>query len=408
MLFIQNATIYSPARRLDDSSVLIEADRVLIEADRITRLEPAGQLECPPAAQVIEADGLIVAPGFIDLQLNGAFGYDFTADPGTIWAVAAQLPRYGVTSFLPTIITSPPETVTAARRTLLDQKPAGYQGATPLGLHLEGPFLNPAKKGAHNPAYLRSPDSDLIAEWSPEQGVSLVTLAPELPGALALIEQLMARGVVVSAGHSLATLPQAQAGFEAGMTYGTHLFNAMPPLGHREPGLVGALLDTPRWVAGLIPDGIHVHPAIIKLVWGAKGSAGLNLVSDGMAALGMPPGCYPLNDLEVIVSEIDSRLPDGTLAGSILPLDAALRNLIDFTGCSLSDALATMTTTPAALLGLSQQRGRVAPGLIADLVLLTPDLEPVMTIVAGKVVYAKATIPDGSSALNRGRLNASP
>lgn len=384
MLLIQNATLYSPDPGLEQADVLVEAGH-------ITRIETPGHMEGLDAAHIIKASGLWLAPGFIDLQLNGAFGHDFTANPDTIWPVAAALPRYGVTAFLPTIITSRPETVTAAQRVLAEQRPAAFQGAEPLGLHLEGPFLNPEKKGAHNPAYLRAPDLGLIVGWSAEQGVSLVTLAPELPGALDLVETLVNRGVVVSAGHSLASFEQARAGLEAGITYGTHLFNAMPPLAHRAPGLAGALLSDPRCVAGLIPDGIHVHPALVKLIWAAKGSAGLNLVSDAMAALGMPPGRYVLNDFEVFVTATEARLANGTLAGSALPLDEALRNLINFTGCSLGEALATVTTTPAALLGLSNQRGRIAPGLIADLVLLSPALEVVATITAGQMSYRKET-----------------
>lgn len=380
MLHIHNATVYLPDQKLEQTSVLVEGER-------IREVGAAGQMSRPEGAQVIDGGGLLLAPGFIDLQLNGAFGQDFTANPDTIWAAAAALPRFGVTSFLPTIITSPLEKVEAAQRVLLAERPADYRGADPIGLHLEGPFLNRKKKGAHNPAYLQAADLALITDWSPEQGICLVTLAPELPGATAMIAQLTGRGVVVSAGHSLATFAEAEAGLEAGLGYGTHLFNAMPPLSHREPGLVGALLAAERSVVGLIPDGIHVHPALVKLVWQVKGSRGLTLVSDAMAALGMPPGDYHLNDFEVTVTETDARLADGTLAGSILPLDAALRNLIAFTGCSLSEALATVTTTPATLLGQAQYRGRIAPGLLADLVLLTPDLEVVMTVTAGAVSY---------------------
>ncbi len=382
MLSIQNATLYSPDQRIDNADVLVEAAQ-------ITQVGVRGQIDRPHTARVIDAAGLLLVPGFIDLQLNGAFGHDFTASPNTIWPVAAGLPRFGVTAFLPTIITSPPEAVAEAQRILTVQKPEGYQGAEPLGLHLEGPFLNPTKKGAHNPAYLRTPDRSLISDWTPEQGVRLVTLAPELPGALELVEQLTTRGVVVSAGHSLATFSQAQAGLNAGITYGTHLFNAMPPLGHRDPGLAGALLTHKPCVTGIIPDGIHTHPAVVDLIWEAKGRHGVNLVSDAMAALGMPPGQYHLNDFEVVVTESDARLADGTLAGSILPLDVALRNLINFTGCSLSDALAAITTTPATVLGISHQRGRVAPGLIADLVLLNQDVEVVFTITRGQITYQK-------------------
>ncbi|HMQ51927.1 MAG TPA: N-acetylglucosamine-6-phosphate deacetylase [Anaerolineae bacterium] len=382
MLFIQNATIYSPDQRIDKADILIDAGHII-------DLGQTGQVARPVPAQLIDATDLLLVPGFIDLQLNGAFGHDFTANPERIWSVAADLPRFGVTSFLPTIITSRPETISTAQQVLAEQRPAGFRGAEPLGLHLEGPFLNPEKKGAHNPAYLRRPDPSLIADWAPAQGVRLVTLAPELPGALELVEQLVARGVVVSAGHSLADFDQARAGLAAGIAYGTHLFNAMPPLGHREPGLVGALLSDEQSVVGLIPDGIHVHPAIIKLIWAAKGSAGLNLVSDAMAALGMPPGRYSLNDFEVFVTETEARLADGTLAGSILPLDAALRNLIKFAGCSLSEALTTVTSTPAGLLGLSTQRGRIAAGLTADLVLLNREFQVVTTISTGKISYKK-------------------
>src|SRR5262245_55458555 len=187
----------------------------------------------------------------------------------------------------------------------------------------------------------------------------------------------------------MATYREAEAGFEAGIRYGTHLFNAMPVLGHREPGLAGALLTEPKLITGLIPDGIHVHPAVVALSWAAMGSQRLNLVSDAMAALGMPPGEYQIGDQRVIVTATDARLADGTLAGSILPLDIALRNLISFTGCSLEEALPTITTTPARLLGLAQEIGQVTRGFLADLVLLKPDLSVAKTIVKGEIVYGE-------------------
>ncbi|MCS6843033.1 MAG: N-acetylglucosamine-6-phosphate deacetylase [Caldilineales bacterium] len=381
MLLVANATLYTPTERS-------ERGAVLMDAGRIVAVGPADEVPRPAEAQALDAAGLLAAPGFIDLQLNGAFGRDVTADPDAIWDVAAQLPRYGVTAFLPTVITSPPEQLARAQAVLAAGPPPGWRGATPLGLHVEGPFLNPAKKGAHNPAYLRMPTLDAVADWSPQTGVRLVTLAPELSGALPVAEALSRRGVLVGAGHSAATYEQALAGFDAGVRYGTHLFNAMPPLLHRDPGLAAALLTDPRITVGLIVDGVHVHPAVVRLAWRALGPGRLNLVTDAMAALGMPPGHYCLGDFPVAVDGAVCRLADGTLAGSVLSLDQALRNLIAFAGCRLEDALQTVTVTPARALGLAHQRGRLAVGCAADLVLLSPDLRVRATIVAGELVYA--------------------
>jgi N-acetylglucosamine-6-phosphate deacetylase len=373
MLYIDNAQVHTPDQVIDDASILIDEGIIIAVGSQIT---------APSGATVIDASNLIAAPGFIDFQLNGGFGHDFTADPTTIWQVAVQLPQHGVTAFLPTIITSPFETVAAAQDVLRAGPPANFRGAKPLGLHLEGPFLNSAKRGAHNPQHLRQPDLAAITHWTHAEGVSLVTLAPELPNALGLIQCLHANGVLVSAGHSMANYEEALTGFDAGISYGTHLFNAMPTLDHRAPGLAAALLTDPRPTLGLIPDGVHLHPAIVKLIWQAKDSNHINVVTDAMAALGMPAGTYQLGDFEVTVDETSARLNDGRLAGSILSMDAALRNLIKFTGCTLSDALATITSTPARLLGLTD-RGRLEPGCIADLVLLSPELKVVKTIVEG-------------------------
>lgn len=378
MRYLHHATLFTPHRQIENSAVLIDNDRV-------TAVGTVDGLPCPPDADAVDAAGLILCPGFIDLQLNGAFGLDFTSEPRAIWVAAARLPEFGVTSFLPTIITAPLETIAAAQ-VILSRRPPHFSGATPLGLHLEGPFLNSQKRGAHNPVHLRQPDLNAIADWSPEKDVRLVTLAPELPGALEVIRLLRERGLVVSAGHSMATFEEARAGVEAGLTYGTHLFNAMPTLEHRDPGLVGALLADPRVTVGVIPDGIHLHPTIVKLIWQSKGATGINVVTDAMAALGMPPGRYALGDFTVTVDATSARLSDGRLAGSILGLDQALRNLIAFTGCSLSEALATVTSVPAKVLGLTD-RGQIAPGLIADLVLLTPDLRVVKTYSAGKISH---------------------
>lgn len=385
VLFIHGATILTPES-------VIEQGAILVEDGCITQLGELSEVSPPESAKEIDASGYTLAPGFFDLQLNGGFGKDFTLDPESIWEVAAKLPRYGVTTFLPTIITSPRDTIEHAQDVFLKGPPTGFSGATPLGLHIEGPFLNPLKKGAHNPDYLQPPDPEMVANWSPENGVRLVTLAPELPGALDLIQILVLHGVRVSAGHSMADYEQAKRGFAAGVRYGTHLFNAMPPIGHREPGLIGALFDNELLTVGLIADGIHVHPAMVRLSWGILGDGRLNLVSDAMTALGMPPGSYTVGDFTVFVDESTARLADDTLAGSILSLDQALRNLIQFTGCTLTEALATITTTPATFLGVSGQRGRLEIGHLADVVLLTPDLEVEMTIAGGQISYSKGNL----------------
>ncbi|MCS6910979.1 MAG: hypothetical protein NZM11_10505, partial [Anaerolineales bacterium] len=204
MLCIRGATALTPSCSIPDSAVLIEGERVVA-------LGALTEVPYPHQAEIVKADGLLLAPGFIDLQLNGAFGHDFTTEPAAIWAAAARLPQYGVTAFLPTIITAPNDAYRRAQAALHAGPPPGFSGALPLGLHLEGPFLNPEKRGAHNPAYLRQPDVESIADWSPENGVRLVTLAPELPGALAVIRALCERGVTVSVGHSLAGYEEMRA-----------------------------------------------------------------------------------------------------------------------------------------------------------------------------------------------------
>jgi N-acetylglucosamine-6-phosphate deacetylase len=335
----------------------------------------------------LSASGYI-APGYIELQLNGAYGLDFSNDGRTIADVAVRLPETGVTAFLPTMITSTweayPQRLSEAREAMRAARAAN--GARPLGVHLEGPYLNAIRKGAHNPNFLRQPSVDEMLVWA-DDPVRLVTLAPELPGALDAVKALRGRGIVVSAGHSNATFDEARAGFAAGIGWGTHLFNAMSALGHREPGLSGALLNS-SVPCGLIADGIHVHPAMIRLAFKLKGAAGLTLITDAMEAMGRPAGRYKLSDREVIVDGTSARLADGTLAGSILMMDHAVRNMIEFTGCSIAEALTMATATPAHVLGLPR-KGHIAPGSDADFVVLDEALHVTHTIVGGQVVYTR-------------------
>ncbi len=338
-----------------------------------------------PRADIV-ASGWIV-PGLIDLQVNGGFGFDVTADPTTTSALAARLPATGVSSFVPTVITSALESYPHLLRAL-EQSIHEAHGANILGVHLEGPYLNPQRAGAHNPALLRTPSIDEYARSLDSKSVRLVTLAPELPGAIALVKHLVARGIIVSAGHSNANYAQALAGFEAGITWGTHLFNAMSPMAHREPGLVGALLSA-EVTCGLIVDGIHIHPAVVKTAWRARGSNGLTLVTDAMSAACMAPGQYVLGDRRVVVDGTSARLADGTLAGSILQMDAAVRNMMAYTGCTLAGAVRMASETPARVFGISNRKGQIAPGYDADLVVLDESLRVSLTMIGGAVVYER-------------------
>jgi N-acetylglucosamine-6-phosphate deacetylase len=360
-----------------------EAD-VAIAAGRIAAVGAPGSFGDGPA---LDAAGLLVAPGLVDLQCNGAVGVDLSSEPERLWEVAAALPCWGVTAWLPTIVTAPAEIRRRALAALRAGPPAGDDRprAAPLGLHLEGPFLAPERRGAHPADRLVPPDAALPAEEGWSDGVALVTLAPELPGALDVVRTLAGEGIVVAAGHSSATAAETRAAVDAGVRYVTHLFNAMVPLGHREPGLPGVALTDGRVRAGLIADGLHVDPAVVALAARALGDR-LTLVSDAVAALGAPAGRVRLAAQWAEAGDDGVRLPDGTLAGSTLGLDRAVRNLVAFAGVPLADALAAASAAPAAVLG-RDDRGVIAPGAVADLVLLDADGELVATVAAGRVAH---------------------
>jgi N-acetylglucosamine-6-phosphate deacetylase len=249
-------------------------------------------------------------------------------------------------------------------------------------------MLNPARAGAHRTAHLRDPSPEVVAGWSRAAGVALVTLAPELPGALAVIATLVERGVVVAAGHTDATAAELVAARDAGVTMTTHLFNAMRPFRYRDPGVIGAALAGVVPFAGLIVDGIHVHPVTVAAAWKALGPHGLVLVSDAVSALGLPAGPIRLGGATATSGPDGVRLADGTLAGSALSMDAAVRNLMAFTGCPLVEAVASASANPAAVLG-DGSRGILAPGRRGDLVLVTGDGHVVATVIGGEVAWTR-------------------
>jgi N-acetylglucosamine-6-phosphate deacetylase len=335
--------------------------------------------------------GLLTA-GLVDIQINGAFGVDFAdVDPARLHAVAESLLATGVTRFLPTLITAPVPTVVRQAHVLVAacaSLPA--QGvARPLGLHLEGPFLSPVRPGVHDADAMVPPEpsnlDQLLSDQTVAAALRMVTMAPEPPGGLEAVRRLVDAGIVVSVGHSNATAAQTTAAADAGATMVTHLFNAQSPLTHREPGVPGIALTDNRFTLGLIADLAHVVGPICRLVFAAAG-ARVALVTDAVAAAGMPPGHYRLGGADVQLAEDGvPRSPDGTIAGSALTLDRAVRNIVSL-GVSEVDALVAATQTPADAVG-EPWLGRIAPGAVADLVWWDDDLRPRKVWVDGQVVF---------------------
>jgi N-acetylglucosamine-6-phosphate deacetylase len=369
---------------------------IRLEHGRIAAIEPAGRIaDGSVAIRRFDAETLTASVGLIDLQINGAGGHDLTSEPETVWRVGAALPRYGVTAFLPTLVSPSFEIVDRALAVHQAGPPAWYTGATPLGWHVEGPFLSPARAGAHDLASLRLPDPAAVSGWSPDAGVRMVTLAPELPGALEIVHGLSGRGIVVSIGHTEASRDQAQAAFDAGARAVTHLFNAMPK-DHLGPGLISAALADRRVTIGLIPDGLHVDPALVALVRRSVGPHRFAIVTDAIAALGMPPGQHRLANRDVIVDASSVRLPrdplagdttpGNVLAGSVLAMDQGVRNLAAFAEIGADEALLAATAVPATLLGLPGRAGLAAGG-VGDVVVFDANLAVVLTIVDGRVVF---------------------
>jgi N-acetylglucosamine-6-phosphate deacetylase len=380
-LVITGGSVVTPSGVIDPGDVVVDRE------GRIATVAESDATDAPEDAAVIDAAGCWVTAGFIDIQINGGHGIDLTTEPERADELGRYLPRYGVTAFVPTIITCREEQRAAALRWWAGRDgPTGGPAAVPLGLHLEGPMLAAARRGAHPRDLLREPDPGLIDGWTREAGVVLATLAPELPGALELITTLTERGVVIAIGHTDCTAQEFAAGVGVGARYVTHLFNGMRPFAHRDPGPIGATLADEAVVAGLICDGIHVDPIAVRMAWRALGPDHLNLVTDAVAVLGTEPGASRLGSVDITVDGGGVRTGGGVLAGSDLSLDRAVRNLIAFTGCSVADAVRTVTATPARLLGVAE-RGALRPDARGDVAVLDADLHVVATVVGGELAW---------------------
>jgi N-acetylglucosamine-6-phosphate deacetylase len=397
-MIIKGADILTPYGIMKSGIVVIE-DCVIAKIGPMRDICPDAEPEHEYGVEhrVIDGTGLTLAPGFIDIHAHGGGGCD-TLD-GTYDSLGTMClahAAHGTTGILPTTMSAPAETLLEIARLFGDcMGTKAPCGAGILGLHLEGPWLNPEWKGAQPITGIRAPsieELDGLIEAS-SGNIRMITVAPEMPGALNLINHAVDSGIRVSLGHSSATYEQVMAAVEAGATHVTHAYNGMIGLHHRRPGMVGAMLSCDRLTADVILDGFHIHPAAAKILMKCKGKDGLALITDATMAAGMPDGEYELGGQRVIYRDGAVRLPDRNLAGSALTLDNAVRYAIRELECSLEDAVWMVSETPAWILGMDDKKGSVEVGKDADLVLLDAELQVKATIVRGSLVYVSQDAP---------------
>ncbi len=375
-LRIRNGRILTPDR-------VLHGHDLFLDDGRIQALKRSDETD----ANAIDARGLWVAPGLIDLHVHGALGCDvMDATPAALSTMARFFAQHGVTSWLPTTMSASRDAIAAAIANVASC-PRPEDGAQNLGVHVEGPFLGEEYRGAQALADLRLPDPDEYGRWFECGVVRLVTLAPELPGADRMIDAGRQRGIEFAIGHSGADYETVLKAADRGLRQATHTFNGMGSLHHRQPGTLGAVLDDQRIFAQLIGDGIHVHPAVMRLLLRAKGLDRVLLISDAMRATGLGDGDYDLGGQAVTVQAGIARSPDGALAGSTVSLDEVIRRVMLFTGLSLSQALPMASTVPAAAMGLTGRKGTLQVGADADLILLDDDAQVQLTMIGGQVVF---------------------
>lgn len=340
------------------------------------------------ADEVIRLPGKLIAPGYIDLQINGAFGVDFTQRPESVGEVAQKLPQFGVTAFLPTIVSSAQESYAGRLRTLREVKTPGHT-AQILGMHLEGPFFAAAKKGAHNTQFIQNQVQNISEFYGGNlTGVRIVTLAPELPGALEAIHQLSSQhGIIVSVGHTQASTEQVRRGVSQGLRLATHLRNAMPKPGQSNHEMVSEILNQEKLSIAMIVDGHHVNPAQIRDDFKKAGKRFI-LVTDAVSGLGLPDGTYSLADQKITIHQGTAKVfGTQTLAGSVLSMDQAVKNLVRFAGATQAEAIEAATLAPAQLLRVAHERGTLEVNSVADFIILDEQLNLRSTYIRGQRVY---------------------
>ena len=381
---ITAARLFTPLDCIESPVVVVEDGRFLSVGSRL-------EMEVPQDARQFDFPDAVLVPGFIDIHIHGGASHDvMETDSSALVAIERHMARHGVTSYLPTTVTAPQDRIVRALEFLgkkiscLDYSDGG---ARPLGIHLEGPFISHAKRGVHPPEHLVQPSPQMFEKYWQASGGTLrmMTIAPELPGAIDTIQYAKKAGVQSSIGHSNAIYSEARQAIDAGADHATHTFNAMRPLDHREPGILGAVLTDDRITADIIADGIHTEPSVVKLFLNAKGPDRAILITDAISATGMTEGKYKLGPFEVDVK--DGRCEyQGKLAGSVLTLDRAVRNVMTFADWKLQQAARLASLNPARVLGIADQKGTIRVGNQADVVTLTPKSEVMQTFIAGNKI----------------------
>src|ERR1700678_789347 len=380
------------ARRLVSGGMVVCYPLLHLEDGRISSIDALSQADHERVGATHRFPDATLVPSYIDIHVHGCAGHDvMEASPAALGVIGNYLATRGVGAYFPTTVTSTQDQTLrslAGLATEIKQRHVEPTGATPLGIHLEGPFLSRRKRGVHTEALLEAPSIPLCEHfWQASEGhIKLMTIAPELPGAEELIAHATKLGVRCSMGHSDATVCDAQAGFQAGARSATHTFNAMRALDHREPGIAAFVLDQSALFAEIICDGVHVDPIMVRLYFKAKGEDRIILVTDGMSATGMPDGTYLLGDMEVQVhnGRCTTGGTHGTLAGSVLTLDRGVQNFIEFTGASLKTAVAAASRNPAQLMGIDDAWGALDTGRTANITVLSPTSQVIQTFLAGR------------------------
>lgn len=381
-LLMTNCRLFDAADSGQTTSVLIEDGIISL----VSQIDSAAKCD-----NTLDVKGRTIAPGFIDVHIQGAGGADILdATPEALKTISQTCARFGTTSFLATTVFTPDE---ENKHLAIAAQYAGRDlgGANLLGIHLEGPFISPQKRGMIRPECIHAPSLQLHEKIQDVTNgrLKMTTIAPELPGNIQIIQRLVDSDVVASFGHSNATYEQTLDGFDAGISHVTHLFNAMPSLHHRSPGPLLAIFETRSVTAQLICDGVHIHPSVLRFVFDLLGPERIIPITDGMQATGLPDGRYFYNGIEYQAKDGTARYKDGTLIGTALGLSQLLQKLVTFTSCPLDTAIKTVTENPARLLGIEERKGSIAPGKDADLVLLEHDCSVHTTIVGGRIVYQK-------------------